>query len=1507
MDNRYRVIFSGKNLYKEMELAQTDRQMRFGTENMCEVRVRKDMFFEPVILYFTKDDQGAWNLSCSDHLYLETDNVSRHFSVALQHGTEFDVCYQDSGNVLMHVQFMIDFAYMHKEYNRCFDINSVASIAVGASSDCQIRLQGSYVKNDKVILTKQGNNAMLLTVYATSYGVYHNGNPVVQSAMLEENDFFSIADYSFCYKSGCLYTQRSVQTDLPKISYTDIVERKHYPEFYRNPRIKTVLNEEKIEVLDPPEIPKKPKNNLMMRLLPSIGMLAVSAVMAVMGGVYIFISLASGVVSVITALLGVRESKKDYKKAKKDRIQKYEAYMDSKKQEIIQARAQELAMLQQQYSTPEEEIQNLQHFSGDLFDRCKDDEDFLDVRLGLGKREAVRKIEYRKQERLEIEDELQSYPKQLYDRYKYIEGAPIVCGFREAGAVGIVGDENYQIQILQNGIVDLCARQFHSDVAMHFIATEEHAELMHQFRMLPHVQNNILGIHNIVCNDQSRAIIFEYLYKEMTFRTQNKISAPHMLVFLYDAYGFYSHPLSKFVEHAKDIGVTFVFFGNTKEEVGLGCRYLIIQTGNGSGRLQDTNDRDHFEYFVYEAVRDSDIKGMIQLLTPVYTEGISLEQSLTKQITLFDLYHILSADDVDLAGNWSKSKVWESMAAPIGVSKNGVIQLDLHDAAHGPHGLVAGTTGSGKSEILQTYILSMAMHYHPYEVGFVLIDFKGGGMADQFAKLPHLLGTITDLDGKEIDRSLKSIAAELNKRKTYFHEADVNHIDQYIAKYRSGIVKKPLPHLIIIVDEFAELKANQPEFMKELISASRIGRSLGVHLILATQKPSGQVDEQIWSNSRFRLCLKVQTQQDSNEVLKSPLAAEIREPGRAYLQVGNNEIFELFQSAYSGAPEQTDEANTKEFAIYEITPSAKRIPVFAQKKKKEDRNVSTQLRAVVRYIESFCDTMSIEKLPNICLPSLSRQLLLSQIVTSAEDDSHIVVPLGRYDDPDHQIQADYTVDFSKDNVMIIGSTQSGKTNLLQAMIRGLASKYTPQDVCIYIIDFASMYLTNFASLHHVGGVVTASDDEKLKNLFKLLEQEVKERKERLLAAGVSSYSAYREAGKRDMPQIILMIDNLTALRELYYEESEEELLGLCRESVSVGISIVIANSQTTGISYKYLANFASRIALYNNDAAEYSTLFEHCREQIENTPGRALIELDKKLLECQIYLAFEGEKEIDRANETARYIQEINRKYADMHARRIPEIPQLLSVSYVEQEYGECFTDYQMVAGVDYATVSPFVFSLSQLNVIAVSGRDGMGKHNFLCYLIRVLEQHYSSAAEVYIMDGINRRLQEKKDSFVVKQYEVLADRVCDLVQELHSKVESRYQAVAQGDYQVLETEPLLVLILNNRDALEILSGDTKRMEEYSEMVGKYKNMKVCVFIADFENTRITYSSADLAKQVRDGRHILFFEDIANMKILDDLPLSVTRAYKKPIVPGEMYYIKENEVYKVKTPIITNE
>lgn len=1498
MENRYRIIINGKNLYKEAELLPDMKSVRLGTATECEIRLRKEMFFGQIELNFVQSD-GSWSVLCSDNLYLNVGDARKLFTLRLSHGSIFHVNYQDSNNELFTVEFLIDFENERKKFTRSIDIRGISSFGIGAGQENQIVLVSRYVKSDSLLFS-QANNSLTLNIRNTTYGVYINGRRAQNGERIQNGDFFSVSDAIFYYKDGLLWTENSDVVRINRLNYSDEETQRAYPMFKRNSRVKVVPSKEKIEILDPPAKPEKPKANILQRLLPSMGMLIASGVMAFIGSPTMLIfSGISGVMAIVTAVIGMKEGKKEFEQKTKDRLEKYNAYISNKRSEIEQARQEERTVLEEIYVSDEVERQNLTNFAYNLFDRSADDEDFLCVRLGTGNVEAKREINYKKQEKLEIEDDLQLMPAQLSEEYRTVQGAPVVCDLKAVNAVGVTGTIGCQLAMLKCMVLDIVARQYHSDVQLVFVADEANKEQVWRYRMLPHVYNEALHTRNIVCNAESKNLIFEYLYKELSQREQSKSHDSNIVAFFLNECGFNSHPISKFVDKAKDLGVTFVFFGQERADIAQGCGALIEVLDMRQGVLVDTSDKNRSTKFIYNPIDDEAMDSIVSLLTPVYTEEISLEGTLTKNISLFQLLNILAVDDLDLTKRWASTRVYKSMSAPIGVSKTGIVSLDLHDKYHGPHGLVAGTTGSGKSEILQTYILSMATLFHPYEVGFVIIDFKGGGMVNQFRELPHLMGAITNIDGREINRSLKSIKAELQKRQRLFAEADVNHIDKYIQKFKAGEVREPLPHLIIIVDEFAELKAEQPEFMKELISAARIGRSLGVHLILATQKPAGQVNEQIWSNSRFKLCLKVQTQEDSNEVLKSPLAAEIKEPGRAYLQVGNNEIFELFQSAYSGASERADDGNVKEFAIYELPDTGKRIPVFAQKRQKTGESSTTQLDAIVRYVHDYCDKTHIGKLPDICLPALPGVIPFPEKISRKNSES-IWADVGIYDDPDNQYQGTYSIDLTNQNVMLIGSAQSGKTNVLQTIIRSVAANYTPEEVNIYIIDFASMVLKNFEGLNHVGGVVTASEDEKLKNLFKLLRTEMESRKEKMLSVGVSSFAAYKEAGKTDIPQIVLMIDNLTALKELYFQD-DDELLTLCREGLSVGISIVIANAQTAGIGYKYLSNFSCRIAMFCNDSGEYGSLFDHCRERIEDIHGRSIVEIDKVHLECQMYLAFQGEKEIQRVANIRTFVSTVNETNRGACAKVIPLIPAILTSEYIQTNFaGYMQEPYSIITGLDYATVSPAVLQLNGLGAIGISGKPGAGKLNFIRYMIQMLEAMYPGNTEVTIIDGLNKRLASMKSSANVVSYDFLAERAIEAVSSLEQRLATRYNALAKE--ALSDDNHLLLLVLNSRDAVEAISSNSTAMNAYRNITGKYKNMNVCVFVGDFENANVPYAAPEIYKKLKETKQILFFDDLSSLKILD-LPLSVLKQYKKQVDTGDCYFIRDNECCKIKTAI----
>ena len=1123
--------------------------------------------------------------------------------------------------------------------------------------------------------------------------------------------------------------------------------------------------------------------------------------------------------------------------------------------------------------------------------------------------ESARQVNYKKQEKLEIEDDLSLLPEQTASFYKELQNAPVICDLKNVNAVGITGEEADRFELLKLIVTDVALRHFAADVKLFFVAEKEHAGRMHLFRFLPGAYCVQTDTRGIVTDDESKTLIFEYLYKELTMRAQEKRSYPHLLIFFYDEYGYKKHPISQFTEKGKDLGVTFLFFGQTRADIPVGCDYVVQLSGGYRGVLINAAEKSKTVPFVSSQISDTLAVRIVRTLAPVCTDEVSLEGELIKNISMFKMLNILSVEDLDLKARWSASKVTKSMAAPVGVSKTGIVMLDLHDKAHGPHGLVAGTTGSGKSEILQTYILSMATLYHPYEAAFVIIDFKGGGMVNQFAQLPHLLGAITNIDGNAINRSLKSIKAELQKRQKYFAQADVNHIDKYIRKYKAGEVSEPLPHLIIIVDEFAELKAEQPEFMKELISAARIGRSLGVHLILATQKPAGQVNEQIWSNSRFKLCLKVQSKEDSNEVLKSPLAAEIKEPGRAYLQVGNNEIFELFQSAYSGVPEREDEGTGKAFTIYEVPDGGKKVPVYVKKKNKGQEGMNNQLEAIVSYVSEYFRSIQIPQLPDICLPPLRECIEFPPVSKEAVQEQKKEVGfyawIGVYDDPDHQNQDQYAVNLSAANMIIIGSAQTGKTTILQNVIRSLSEQYTPDEVAIYIIDFASMVLKNFETLNHVGGVVSSSEDEKLKNLFKMLWEEMETRKEKLLSVGVSSFVAYKEAGRTDMKQIVLIIDNLTALKELYFQD-DDELLNLCREGITVGISIVIANAQTAGIGYKYLSSFSNRIALFCNDGNEYSAIFEHCNRRLEHLPGRCFAEVDKQILECQAYLPFAGEKEFERAEAIRGYIEKRNGECTEV-ARKIPLIPPVLSMNYMAQQFGNMMRGhFDLAAGLNYEDVMPYMLRMSSIGVLAVVGREGSGRYNWIKYVADMLELMYPGRSKVYISDGIGKKLASMKEKRNVVRYSMIAEDIVSYLKEIEEELQSRYELLAKG----IESDPAeadyMLLIIDNPDAIEQISNSKEALASYKNIIGRYRNMNVGVIISAIENAPIPYSAPEVIKGIRDGRHLMYFGDISELKIYD-MPLAVTRKFKKPIETGDGYYIKENECIKLKTPFIAGE
>ena len=1247
--------------------------------------------------------------------------------------------------------------------------------------------------------------------------------------------------------------------------------------YQRSPRLKQNVPEVTVEIESPPNIGGKPEIDWLSTLLPA----AVTVMMTlVSGAMNPMLAIPMALVGIIVTINSYKKQVVKYEGQQKARRDKYIEHLNHETEKIEMVQKRQLQVMK--YTDPDTEkcFDLVKEMDRTLWDRRPVDDDFGAVRIGSGPVKSAAEIRIPKVSLSLEEDELKDRPGQIRKQYSYVKDAPIICNIRENHICGIVGRRKDALSLLRNMLVQFSAHHCYTEAKMICIYDRSDEDYLGWVNDLPHVldeerEKAAAAVTKEGANQLFTAYTDILKDREMALESDNSYgAAPQMLPYLLfviaqPAFLDKDHRIHPYLLRRNDLGAGVIMVVEDITQLPKECN-LIIKADGREGEMFDKNDAAHRQKFNSDFVSPGRFVTYGKRMKHIVCEEPGKGGSIPKSFSFYEMQRIGDIREWDLMKEYESSDVTKTMGAPIGIIEGDKLQiLDLLDRenAHGPHGLVAGTTGSGKSEVMLSYLLSLALRFAPTEVSFMIIDFKGGGMANQLERLPHLAGVITNIDEGEINRSLLSIEAELLRRQRLFAAAKVSKIDDYIRAFKSGRVLEPLPHLIIVVDEFAELKAAHPEFMAKLISAARIGRSLGVHLILATQKPSGQVSEDIWSNSRFQICLRVASREDSNEVIKSPLAFNIREPGRAYLRVGNNEVFELFQSGYSGV---------------------------------KTADGATQLDAVANYIAETCKANGIERIPAIFLPPLPTVIDAPENPGENLPDGQIAI--GIYDDPEMQYQGELFIDPFAGNTFILGAALTGKTNLLQEIIRAVADRCSLGEVNLYILDFSSKVLKIFEPLPHVGGVVTNMEEEKLKNLFKLLNTEIDDRQKRFQELGVSSFNAYLEAGKTDKARIVLIIDNLTALRELYFTENDL-LLPVCQNGLAYGISVIAANSQTTGMGYRYMANFANRISLFCNDSGEYSAVFDtHCTMRIPNVAGRCIVDREKKLYQAQIYRAFAGEKEIERAQNIRLWIAQ-KKENTSGHAMYIPIIPDILSETALFDAFDDLMKQNgTVIPGLDYDTVSPVEIDLSAIGFFGIAGRETGDCRRLVRYLVHASHQMHEGKTVYYIADSISQGMNDIAKGENVAAYEYLPEKITGMVKDLEAVLAGRYASLMSGEGNLAD-EKTLVLVLAGVTSFDALAADPAAVSAFRNITGKYKALKVCVILSELDNASIGFSAGDILKKMKDEQRLFWFGDLDSLKIMD-LSYSVMKRFKKALAEGDCYFITGSECRKLKTPTI---
>lgn len=815
--------------------------------------------------------------------------------------------------------------------------------------------------------------------------------------------------------------------------------------------------------------------------------------------------------------------------------------------------------------------------------------------------------------------------------------------------------------------------------------------------------------------------------KESTF--DYKSYSPYFLIITDDFTTYRNNEFIKSVLEQK-INYGFSLIINNERLLGLPneCSLFMNIDEKSSGVFENELSANKQNEFFPDIDNSSDMEEITKILANISIEMDKEKYTLPKSISFLQMYNIGDVEQLNCLQRWKENNPITSLQAPVGVDENGdLFKLDLHEKFHGPHGLVAGMTGSGKSEFIITYILSMAVNYHPDEVSFALIDYKGGGLAGAFENketgivLPHLCGTITNLDTVEMKRSLASIQSELKRRQKIFNKAreitgeSTIDIYKYQKLYRAQKVQEPVPHLFIISDEFAELKTQQPEFMEQLISTARIGRSLGVHLILATQKPAGVVDDQIWSNSKFRVCLKVQDKADSMDMIKRPDAAGLKDVGRFYLQVGYNEFFALGQSAWCGATYYKKEKLKKKVDnSLNFINNVGYVVKSVEKESKENnlQSYGEELPNIVKYLSNIAKEQNIHT-DRLWLDSIPSVIYVDDLETkyNYQSEKFVINPIiGEYDIPNNQQQALLTMPLTKDgNVIIYGAVGSGKEIMLNTLMYSIIKHHTSEEVNFYAIDCGAETLRMFNKAPHVGDVLTSSEEDKIVNLFKMLREELNNRK-KLFAEYNGSYETYNAKSGKPLPTIVTIINYYEIFNELYMDY-EDLLIPLTREGIKYGILFILTASSVNSVRYKVSQNFKQQFVLQLNDESDYMTVLGSTHGMYPSKyKGRGLVKFDD-IYEFQTAYAKDPE---NIAEEISNYCNSLNN--SGLKAKRVPVLPEVVTLEYVKDNIKDSSC---MPIGIEKDSLRVYNYNFKDRYTTLISSLDINYMTNFITALIQ--------------------------------------------------------------------------------------------------------------------------------------------------------------------------------------------
>jgi S-DNA-T family DNA segregation ATPase FtsK/SpoIIIE len=764
--------------------------------------------------------------------------------------------------------------------------------------------------------------------------------------------------------------------------------------------------------------------------------------------------------------------------------------------------------------------------------------------------------------------------------------SPLVVDLREVGHVGVVGDPGDATSIQRWALFQVAVLNSPREVLLAAVVPDRTD--MSWLTRLPHCAWRERGAV-AAGTAEGRELLREIstLVEQRTEQNRSRMGGdarhgplPAIVVLVDDAVELPRSLVTTLLEDGPEAGVHLLWFTDSRAGVPGHCGAVVAATGSlidvtwtRTGHRITGASLDHVRIDTVERA-----SWALTGLKDASTRDRAAE--LPNRVSLVDTLEMATPTPRQVRARWERA---EGLGAPLGLGSEGPVTIDLRE--DGPHALLGGTTGAGKSELLQTLVGSLAATHPPDRLTFLLVDYKGGAAFKDCVDLPHTVGMVTDLDGHLVARVLVSLNAELSHREHVLASVGAKDL---IDMQRKAPGSAP-PSLLLVVDEFAALATELPEFVDGVVNLAQRGRSLGMHLLLATQRPAGAINDNIRANTNLRICLRMNDKADSEDVIGTPVAASLPRtlPGRAFVRTGSTELVEV-QVAYSGGRSfgAGDQASRVSVAV----PG--RAPTVAVRSRDVEPEERTDLQELVTAIgEAFDGTGS--RPPRIpWLPQLPDVITVDEVPAEAGT----TIAIGLRDEPHRQAQVTHAIDLvSGGGLLVAGSSGSGKTTVLRTLAGRLAEQNSPDDVQMYAMDFGARGLSALRALPHVGDVVTAEEVDRVIRLLTILDRGIKARRALMAERGAASFGDLRSlqmsGHENPTPHLVVLLDGYASFAQAYervdYGMWLDRLPTLIADGRSVGMHWVVTGERRLSIPSAVQAALPQRLVLRFHDPEEY--------------------------------------------------------------------------------------------------------------------------------------------------------------------------------------------------------------------------------------------------------------------------------------------------------------------------------